>query len=289
MDHLFEFLCWLIAAAALVVAVRALLRRDGVRSVGADRGEASSNRVFNAGPYGHPADESWESFLRADAAEKGFQTYRGIFCDNGIFYYLQRFAAYGPLLSRGVPFDEAKELFRYWIVNNLRNFLGARCRCVPGGYLIDETGRPDIDRQTYLLNLGIRDEAFLTAENVRMLRRMEQEDRARQAEIENRPNNRLFRALWSDLQPCFERLFTFDREELDTIGDSGRLQARTARLYADFADVLRARNLEFRFASDMTHTEAEEAFLGIGSDEELPALVRTTDGHVYLKGVHAGV
>lgn len=228
----------------------------------------------------------WTLFRQVEAAEKRFQARRRIFCEEGVFYYLQRFAAYVRMVRCGVPFAAEKELFRYWFVNNLRNLLTARGRCLDDK--ADNSGafEPEIDRQHFLLGLGIRDEAHCSAGEIRLLEGQCERLRMRLQEIEALPNNRLFRALWDELQPVFAELFAFDRERLDTIGDRQTLCVETERLFGRLEEVLDRHGIRFRFAAESSAEEIDRAFLLADEGEELPAVIRSADGHLYLKGTH---
>lgn len=232
------------------------------------------------------AEACWQNFLALRSAERTYDTCRKLFYRNGLLYYAQRYAGFIEALPAIEALEQAKETLRYDIANGFRNLLLVHCRLSDGHFVLRTEYPPEMEREAYFRQLGLRPDTPPDSGLEQTLRTKADQLSKELLSQHNASDNCLLSNLWIKLRPHCERLFAFEKDELDALRDLSELRAFATSHFEALLAELRGGGFEFRFARDCTPAEIEDDFLDSEDDEELPSVIRTSDHYVFQKGRH---
>ena len=229
----------------------------------------------------------FETYREYQVEEQKYRLYRQVFCDRGIFRYVQElFAFRTESLNRKMKGDEYKSKVLDEILTPLRETVHASFPYkdtsyhVPDGF--DMFLTPD---EYYEQQLSYRTAASDTPASEAMFwrGRLSRNDEKLQ-KLQADPTNAFFLKLWLSFCPILEEAETTYRSQLLAATNRDTANELTKDLLERIEETLFRCGIVILRYENASDSERSSAFTAAGTQTEAPAIIREKDGLIYEKG-----
>jgi len=229
----------------------------------------------------------FETYREYQIEEQKYRLYRQVFCDRGIFHYIQElFAFRSESLSRKMKGDEYKAKVLDEILTPLREAIHASFPYKDAAYHVPDSFDMFLTPgEYYEQQLSYRTSSSDTPASEAMFwrGRLSRNDEKLQ-KLQTDPANAFFLKLWLSCSPILEEAETTYRSQLLAASNRDTANQLTKDLLERIEETLfRCGVIVLRY-ENVNDSERTTAFSPAGTQTEAPAIVREKDGLVYEKG-----
>lgn len=227
-------------------------------------------------------EKCWNRYVELNLINHNYNLCKSIICNEGILYYWQRLQGF---LSSSLDEEQLASRITGLIFNNLYNVATAKLSLKDGVFVLPDTPKPTMDKNTYLYNIGVDVEHLKTDERIKnMLQnelfRIEKE----MNELKGNTNRNLYNGLLHDLLPIINIYCTNENMENQAASEV----ICSAKKFSTLIEkVVERYGIHCIFYCDATVKQQNEYFVlsSSASAREMPAIVRQ-DELIYCKGTH---
>ena len=229
----------------------------------------------------------FETYREYQIEEQKYRLYRQVFCDRGIFHYIQElFAFRAESLNRKMKGDEYKTKVLDEILTPLRETIHASFPYKDASYHVPDNFDMFLTpNEYYEQQLSYRTNASDTpaAEAMFWRGRLSRNDEKLQ-KLQADPANAFFLKLWLSCSPILEEAETRYRTQLLAASHRDTANQLTKDLLEHIEETLFRCGIVVLRYENANDSERTAAFSPAGVLPEAPAIVREKDGLVYEKG-----
>jgi len=229
----------------------------------------------------------FETYREYQIEEQKYRLYRQVFCDRGIFHYIQELFAFRiESLNRKMKGDEYKSKVLDVILTPLRETLHTSFPYIDSCYHVPEHFDMFLTpNEYYEQQLSYRTTASDTAASEAMFwrGRLSRNDENMQ-KLQTDPANAFFLKLWLSCKPLLEEAETIYRSELLAASNRDTANQLTKDLLERIEETLFRCGIVILRYENANEFEQVSAFSPAGPQTEAPAIIREKDGLVYEKG-----
>lgn len=229
----------------------------------------------------------FETYQEYQAEEQKYRLCRQVFCDRGIFQYIQElFAFRTESLNRKMKGDEYKSKVLDGILTPLREMIHASFPYKDGSYHIPNSFDMFLTPSEYYeQQLSYRTSSSDTPASEAMFwrGRLSRNDEKLQ-KLQSDPTNAFFLKLWLSCSPILEDAETTYREQLLAAPNRDTANELTKELLERIEDTLFRCGIVILRYENANDSERTVAFSPAGTQTEAPAILREKDGLIYEKG-----
>ena len=229
----------------------------------------------------------FETYREYQIEEQKYRLYRQVFCDRGIFHYIQElFAFRAESLNRKMKGDEYKSKVLDEILTPLREAIHASFPYKDAAYHVPDSFDMFLTpNEYYEQQLSYRNAASDTPASEAMFwrGRLSRNDEKLQ-KLQADPANALFLKLWLSCNPILIEAETIYRQQLLAAPNRDTANQLTKELLERIEETLFRCGIVVLRYENANLTEQSSAFIPAGSQTEAPAIIREKDGIIYEKG-----
>lgn len=229
----------------------------------------------------------FETYREYQIEEQKYRLYRQVFCDNGIFHYLQEFFAFRTeSLNRKMKGDEYKSKVLDGILTPLRETIHASFPYKDASYHVpDHFDMFLTPNEYYEQQLSYRTTTSDTPASEAMFwrGRLSRNDEKLQ-KLQADPSNAFFLKLWLSCSPLLVEAETAYREQLLAAQNRDTANQLTKDLLERIEETLFRCGIVVLRYENANASEQTSAFSPAGTQTESPAIIREKDGLIYEKG-----
>ena len=229
----------------------------------------------------------FETYREYQIEEQKYRLYRQVFCDHGIFHYVQElFAFRTESLNRKMKGDEYKSKVLDGILTPLREIIHASFPYKDASYHVpDHFDMFLTPNEYYEQQLSYRTTTSDTPASEAMFwrGRLSRNDEKLQ-KLQADPSNAFFLKLWLSCSPLLVEAETAYREQLLAAQNRDTANQLTKDLLERIEETLFRCGIVVLRYENANDSEQTSAFSSAGTQTEAPAIVREKDGLIYEKG-----
>ena len=229
----------------------------------------------------------FETYREYQIEEQKYRLYRQVFCDRGIFHYIQELFAFRiESMNRKMKGDEYKTKVLDEILTPLREAIHESFPYKDGSYHVTESFDMFLTPSEYYeQQLSYRTSASDTPASEAMFwrGRLSRNDEKLQ-KLQADPANAFFLKLWMSCSPILEEAEVSYRTQLLAASNRDTANQLTKDLLEHIEETLFRCGVVVLRYENANDVERTTAFSPSGTQTEAPAIVREKDGLVYEKG-----
>ncbi len=229
----------------------------------------------------------FETYREYQIEEQKYRLYRQVFCDRGIFYYIQElFAFRTESLNRKMKGDEYKSKVLDETLTPLHKSVHAIFPYKDGAYHVPDSFDMFLTpNEYYEQQLSYRSSASDTPASEAMFwrGRLSRNDENLQ-KLQSDPTNAFFLRLWLSCSPLLQEAETTYREQLLAASNRDTANQLTKDLLERIEETLFRCGVVVLRYENANEPERSSAFSSAGTQTEAPAIIREKDGLIYEKG-----
>lgn len=229
----------------------------------------------------------FETYREYQIEEKKYRLYRQVFCDLGIFHYIQElFAFRTESLNRKMKGDEYKSNVLDGILTPLRETIHASFPYKDSAYHVPDSFDMFLTPNEYYeqqLSYRTASSDAPASEAMFWRGRLSRNDEKLQ-KLQADPINAFFLKLWLSCSPVLIEAETTYREQLLAASNRDTANQLTKDLLERIEETLFRCGIVVLRYENANDSERTSAFTPAGTQTEAPAIVREKDGLIYEKG-----
>lgn len=272
---------WIMAGIAVVAGVVLVMYKNNVAKE-KERCEKEKRRRMNQ--LRQLAASCWDTFVAFKKQDSAFDTWRNIISADGILFDYQLLMG---ISQEDMEDEQKKKIIQDVIGNNLINLLESKLACDEGGWKVRTLEDLSISRESYLYNLGYRDN--IDGDISGLIDKMtgELEHQKEKIALQQKDENYKFYRL------LFDELIPYVSDFSNSIHAKGLNTQEILKIGCNFANnmhnVLQKNGITTVFYRDCPIEKKDHWFVPSTNGRELPAILRSSTQSLYRKGTNINI
>ena len=272
---------WIMAGVAVVAGIVWAMYKNNVAKE-KERYEKEKDRKMNQ--LRLLAASCWDMFVAFKKQDSTFDTCRNIISADGILFDYQLLMG---IINEDMDDEQKKIIIQDVIGNNLTNLLESKLTCENGVWKVRALEDLSITRESYLYNLGFRDNQDGHINEVIVKMTGELQHQREKIALQQKDENYKFYGV------LFDELIPYVGDFSNSIHAKGLNTQDVLKIGRNFADnmhnVLQKNGITTVFYRECPVEKKDHWFVPSTNGRELPAILRTSTQSLYRKGTNINI